>query len=167
MVKFLLYIEPRKQRVLWNQCCLSISHCADWSVQHFSPSAVDYFSSNFLNEVTLFQHLRNDSLIIAKISIQLIFKTKAPQNTAFRCCFLKLCYFTFLKEKYSLKGELVWYLTSNPRFHVWQIYKSWVFAQLSINQTVGFLKFLYLNNKLRYEIDFLYVSNKLIGLGQT
>ena len=29
-------LDPRKQRVLWNHCCLSVLHSFDWSVQHFS-----------------------------------------------------------------------------------------------------------------------------------
>ena len=38
---------------------------------------------------------------------------------------------------------------------------------IASNQIAGLLKFLYLKNGMRYEIDFLHNSNKSIGLGLT
>ena len=49
----------------------------------FFIGVVDYFFSDFLNEVTLFLHQRNDTLIYSEISLLLVFVPNVSHNRAF------------------------------------------------------------------------------------
>ena len=65
----------------------------------FFIEAVDWFPSDFFNEVTLFLHIRSESLIFAKIYFVLVFGPKRPQSRAFCKDFRKFCH--FISPKHS------------------------------------------------------------------
>ena len=57
--------------------------------------------------------------------------------------------FSFDFPKNSLKGELLWYSTSYPKFHVWQNSRSWAIVQntLDWSDCEGYLRVQYLKNQ--------------------
>ena len=54
---------------------------------------VNQFLSDFFNEVTLFEYLRNDSLVFVEIPLFLVFGLKGPQNREF--CIVLGIFFSF------------------------------------------------------------------------
>lgn len=70
----------------------------------------------FLNKVTFFLHLRNDSRIFSDMSLLLVFVPNGPQIRTFYIFLRTFCHFISLQSKKTL----LWYLTFHPKFHVWQ-----------------------------------------------
>lgn len=70
----------------------------------------------FLNKVTFFLHLRNDSRIFSDMSLLLVFVPNGPQIRTFYIFLRTFCHFISLQSKKTL----LWYLTFHPKFHFWQ-----------------------------------------------
>ena len=70
----------------------------------------------FLNKVTFFLHLRNDSRIFSDMSLLLVFVPNGPQIRTFYIFLRTFCHFISLQSKKTL----LWYLTFHPKFHVKQ-----------------------------------------------
>ena len=64
----------------------------------FFIGVVDQFCSDLFNELKFLFHLRNDSLILAEISLLLVFGSKGPQNRAFCKVFRTFYHFISLKQ---------------------------------------------------------------------
>lgn len=122
-----------------------------------------FFKKIFLNEVTLFQHLRSDRVIFADISVLLVFAEKRPLNRAF---FKNFVVWFSLKQCDERITNVVLEFP-NPQFYFWQTSRSWVIVkdELSTDQILELLNVQYVKNKLRYPLTVLYVSNKSVGLG--
>ena len=62
-----------------------------------------------------------------------------------------------------LRVELLWWLTSHSKSHVWQNSSSWIIVWNAINQSdcEGFLKVQQIKNQYGYEIDFLVSESQI------
>ena len=96
MSSFFRILNHHKQRVLWNDCWLLISHYFGWSFQHFSYELLISFLIIFKLNYIIFTS--NDNLIFAEISVLLLFRPKRSQIRAFCMFFRKFCHFIFLKK---------------------------------------------------------------------
>ena len=55
----------------------------------------------------------------------------------------------------SQKGELLWYLASNPKFYVWHISSSWVITRLALNRPFAEVQEVqYFKDELRHKVGF-------------
>ena len=62
-----------------------------------------------------------------------------------------------------LRVELLWWLTSHSKSHVWENSSSWIIVWNAINQSdcEGFLKVQQIKNQYGYEIDFLVSESQI------